>query len=478
MYNVNINGVLHCRLRYRQLHSFHQQLKREFGNSLPSFPPKKLLALNDAEVEERRLLLEKYLQLVSQDTRVAGSATFNTLLLTAQQETRQENIEAVNLDVYLMNEHRIGVSVQSVAQTDTVLEQVCNQLTVPEQMHHCFALFLIRRDPDGDVTVVRKLQDFESPFISLKTVSNLELEENTGPLKIVLRKSCWDSSIDELLLAESSTLNLLYIQTVADVERGWILTSAETKQELALMQAKGGKRQYMEVARSLKFYGYMIFRPAICDYPEAQSRATLALGRSCINMRLYTPTGEIREVVFKVTRIRCWRIMTTSAGKSTSGSQVNNSGGSGLPPAMSGDPAVAAGSDSKLELRFEYLMSADKMQWVTVVSSQAILMSLCLQSMVEELVRLKAGEREPARLTRCTSNKHSKIKINNVKNGKEGGGMSERCIGSVDYTVRKLAEKFSVVNMKTTSQAAENVFIENEMFIEMSDNISEHHNGQ
>ena len=62
-------------------------------------------------------------------------------------------------------------------------------------------------------------------------------------------------------------------------------------------------------------------------------------------------------------------------------------------------------------------MSADKMQWVTVVSSQAILMSLCLQSMVEELVRLKAGEREPARLTRCTSNKHSKIKINNVKVG-------------------------------------------------------------
>jgi sorting nexin-17 len=33
---------------------------------LPTFPPKKLLALNDVEVEERRLMLEKYLQLVSQ----------------------------------------------------------------------------------------------------------------------------------------------------------------------------------------------------------------------------------------------------------------------------------------------------------------------------------------------------------------------------------------------------------------------------
>jgi hypothetical protein len=34
----------------------------------------------------------------------------------------------------------------------------------------------------------------------------------------------------------------------------------------------------------------------------------------------------------------------------------------------------------------------------------------------------------------------------------------------VDYTVRRLAEKFSVVNMKSASNAAEDVFVENEMF--------------
>ena len=58
----------------------------------------------------------------------------------------------------------------------------------------------------------------------------------SGPLKIVLRKSCWEPSIDDALLAETPTLNLLYIQTVSDIERGWILTSADTKQQLALMQ--------------------------------------------------------------------------------------------------------------------------------------------------------------------------------------------------------------------------------------------------
>ena len=38
-------------------------------------------------------------------------------------------------------------------------------------------------------------------------------------------------------------------------------------------QAKGAKRQYMEVARSLKLYGYLVVRPAICDYPEPHTRA-------------------------------------------------------------------------------------------------------------------------------------------------------------------------------------------------------------
>ena len=157
----------------------------------------------------------------------------------------------------------------------------------------------------------------------------------------------------------------------------------------------------MEVARSLKFYGYMIFRPGICDYPEPHTRATLALGRSCLNMRLYTPSGEIKEVVFKVTRIRCWRIMTS--GK----------------PLINGPPGRLCRPDleSKLELSFEYLVAADKLQWITVVSSQAILMSLCLQSMVEELVRVKAGEKDPSKLTRCSIRKHkNKTKLTQVGN--------------------------------------------------------------
>jgi hypothetical protein len=39
-------------------------------------------------------------------------------------------------------------------------------------------------------------------------------------------------------------------------------------------------------------------------------------------------------------------------------------------------------------------VAADKLLWITVVSSQAILMSVFLHSMVEELVRIQSGKKE------------------------------------------------------------------------------------
>jgi len=391
-YRLHINGVYHCLVRYRQLHTLHLALRREFAApSLPAFPPKKLFQLTEGQVEERRLMLEKYLQVVSQDPRISNSQTFNTFLLAAQQETRRERSENVTLDVFLMNEHKVSVMILTVEQTDAVLEQVCKELNIPDELVYCFSLFLIRRDEDGDITIVRKLQDFESPYISQKALSAMETSDNTGfagPLKIVLRKSSWDASLDDRLLAEQPTLNLLFIQTVVDMERGWVLPSADTRQQLALMQARGAKRQYMEVARTLPFYGFLVFRPCITDHPEEHTQVTVSLGRASLNMRLHTPSGETKEVSFKVTRMRCWRIMTASESRDQASIGL-------LRP-----------EHSRLELSFEYLVTTDRLEWITVVSHQAILMSMCLQSMVEELVRIRGGESDPARVTRCEAKRH------------------------------------------------------------------------
>lgn len=69
MYSVEVyaNGRSHfVERRYRDFHELHCELKRDVeSSSLPDFPPKKLRNLSPKVIEERRLLLEKYLQCVA-----------------------------------------------------------------------------------------------------------------------------------------------------------------------------------------------------------------------------------------------------------------------------------------------------------------------------------------------------------------------------------------------------------------------------
>lgn len=66
-----------------------------------------------------------------------------------------------------------------------------------------------------------------------------------------------------------------------------------------------------------------------------------------------------------MTRMRCWRI--TSINSSTD--------------ETSSSPTAASGSapQKKMELSVEYLMSKDNLRWITLITDQAILMSMCLQ---------------------------------------------------------------------------------------------------
>ncbi|XP_063218713.1 sorting nexin-17-like [Bacillus rossius redtenbacheri] len=185
-YNIHINGVFHCTVRYRQLHNLHEQLKKEYGgDNLPLFPPKKLFPLSASQLEARRILLEKYIQSVCQDPQLANSDVFNGFLLSAQQETSCEVNENVPLNVYLMNGTIVSVHVSTTEKSDEVLEKVCLHLGLPKE-HTCyFSLFLIKREEDGDITILRKLHEFESPYISQKTIKDGH--------RIVLRKSYWDN---------------------------------------------------------------------------------------------------------------------------------------------------------------------------------------------------------------------------------------------------------------------------------------------
>ncbi|XP_071441173.1 sorting nexin-17 isoform X2 [Hetaerina americana] len=326
-YNLHINGAFHCTLRYRQLHHLHEQLKREFNtNTLPYFPSKKILPLTPNQLEERRAQLEKYIQLVGQDSSIILSELFNGFLLCAQHETRKmfecrvvgswEGGEEVELEVFLMNGFRVPLRINSNECSSEVLEKVCRQIQLPTELIYYFSLFLIKREDDGHITILRKLQDFESPYISQKSMNCVT--------RIVLRKSYWDPLFDEDLIQDRVGLNLLYVQTVADVERGgWLMredassraTGEDTRSLLASLQARGAKKEYLEAARrNLHRYGFVHFGPCVCDYPRPGTPAVVSIGPREMVLRITVQdehgAGETREGVFKVTRMKCWRITT------------------------------------------------------------------------------------------------------------------------------------------------------------------------
>ncbi|CAG2059054.1 unnamed protein product [Timema podura] len=182
-------------------------------------------------------------------------------------------------------------------------QKVCQQINLPVVYVYYFSLFLIKREEDGSITVLRKLQDFESPYISQKSIK--------GVNRVTLRKSYWDPGYDLELMSDSVALNLLYVQTVADVEHGWVLTNKETQQRLALLQARGAKQEYLELARELKYYGFLQFRSCFCDYPQPGSMVVVSVGNRELNLRVrFGDNQEMKEGSFKVTRMRCWRITT------------------------------------------------------------------------------------------------------------------------------------------------------------------------
>lgn len=436
-FNIHINGVFHCTVRFSLLHSFHEQLRKEFGSdSLPPFPPKKLLPLSAQKVDERRLMLERYIQTASQNPAIANCDIFNSFLLNAQQETQKEQPENATLDIFLMNGHKISLNITSTDQTEDILEAVASQIDLPDDFVYYFGLYLVKKEDKGDNSIVRKLQEFESPYISLKSANK------EGTFRIVLRKSYWDSSFDDELIENKVAMNLLYVQAVSDIERNWVQVTKEQIKHLNTLQQRGSKREYLRLARTLKHYGYMQFGPAVTDYPHHDCRVIISAGNKELNFRIQVSQDAMKEGVFKITRIRCWRITTTV---SDSNEETRN-------------------ERSVLELSFEYLMAKDTLQWISVKSDQAILMSMCLQGMVEELIMKKQGRKIKKPQDRVRRSKKTLTRDSSIPSGLGRQSSTENHVTEEPARTTKTITKFADLRISKSKGAANGESVTNTAF--------------
>lgn len=354
VYSLYINGVLHCNVRYSQLFTLNENLKQILGHeSLPYFPPKRFFPLSKSQLEERQYCLQKYLQTVSQHNELVRSPVLRRFLFFTQQKNAGKWLNDNNLTVWLLNGTQVLVKVSYEENSENVLQKVCDNLRVPPELVQYFSLFIQRQSENGETHLIHWLQDYECPLLTMKNLS--------GQNRIIIRKSYWDSALDMKLMSDRSTLNLLYSQTVSDVEKGWIVTDNDIKEKLATLQSRGAKREYLEIARTLKFYGYIRFNNCTCDYPELGTETVISIGQRDM---IFTPKAENmsdKETKFRITKIRCWKITPLNE------------------------------FNKEVQLSFEYLISAEKLQWITVISEYVYLLSVCLQSIVDELMEKKTG---------------------------------------------------------------------------------------
>lgn len=100
-------------------------------------------------------------------------------LLRAQQESTYTESHETTLDVYLMNGYRIQVNGYTTECSSRILEKAARNIDLNGDHLAFFALYLMRTEKDGANTLVRKLMDFEAPYITQRKLQDC---------KIVIRK--------------------------------------------------------------------------------------------------------------------------------------------------------------------------------------------------------------------------------------------------------------------------------------------------
>ncbi|XP_064363720.1 sorting nexin-31 isoform X4 [Dromaius novaehollandiae] len=312
-------------------------LRRLFGSTVPAFPPKFYLAMTKSMADERRSQLEQYLQNVTLDSNITNSDVFIGFFRKLQQVTS----------------YKMGLSRELIGY---------------------FSLFFIQDHSDGALSVVKKVAEFELPYVSLQSMKELHC-------KLGIRKWYMDPSLDTLLMDCRASMNLLYIQAIQEIERNWIKPTEGEMQELEFLQKTANKRKFLELVREMQFYGYIRLDPCICDYPEVGCSADIYVGSNEINCCIKLPTNQTKEVSFKISRLRCWQVTLLGAEKD--------------------------GEEETLELRFEY-RDSDKWQWIIFYTKQAFLMSSCLKKIISEQMMKASKEAQEMEVKMPESTKNSK----------------------------------------------------------------------
>ncbi|XP_022440391.1 sorting nexin-31 isoform X3 [Delphinapterus leucas] len=367
LYSVYLDGFLFCKVRYSQLHRWNEQLRRVFGNCLPPFPPKYYLSMTASMADERRDQLEQYLQNVTMDPNMLRSDVFVDFLKLVQLDTFSITTEKASLDIFLPDGRSIKVEILTSDTAERVLEVVSHKIGLCQELLGYFGLFLIRSYKEGKLSVIKKLADFELPYVSLRSS---EVEN----FKVGLRKWYLDPSLDSRLMDCRAAVDLIYMQAIQDIEKEWAKPTEVQRQKLEALQKEGNQTKFLELSQEVWHYGYVQLDPCTCDYPEPGCGTVLSVGNNEVSCCITLPDNQTQDVIFQMNRVKCWQVTFLGTLLDTDGPQQT--------------------LNQNLELRFQY-SEESHWQWFVIYTKQAFLLSSCLKKMIsEKMVKLAAENPE------------------------------------------------------------------------------------
>ncbi|XP_036904179.1 ankyrin repeat domain-containing protein 46 isoform X2 [Sturnira hondurensis] len=367
LYSVYLDGFLFCRVRYSQLHRWNEQLRRVFGNCLPPFPPKYYLVMTTSMANERRDQLEQYLQNVTVDPDVLRSDVFIDFLKLVQLDTFSVTTKKVSLDILLPDGRGVHIEILTSDTAERVLEVVSHKIGLCPELLGYFGLFLIRFRKEGKLSVMKKLADFELPYVRL-------LSSEAEDREVGLRKWYMDPALDSVLMDCKAAVNLIYMQAVQDIQKEWAKPTRAQRQKLEALQKEDNQMKFLELSREVRHYGYLQLDPCVCDHPQLGCVAVLSVGNHEISCRITLPDDRTQDITFQMSRVKCWQVTFLGTLLDMDGPQRT--------------------LHQNLELRFQY-SEGGRWQWFVIYTKQAFLLSSCLKKMVsEKMAKLDAENPE------------------------------------------------------------------------------------
>ncbi|XP_075776386.1 sorting nexin-31 isoform X4 [Pelodiscus sinensis] len=337
LYSVYLEGFLLCKVRYSQLHHWNDQLRRIFGSTVPAFPPKFYLAMTESMADERRSQLEQYLQNVTVDPSITNNDVFISFFRKLQQTPRWSRGSGGGPD----RARQKSAKATSPRHIRSPAEHCSSQASVC-----CTGASL-------------------APIVEHPRGHHLKEQQ-------LLHQRYMDPSHDKMLMNCSSSVNLLYMQALQEIEKNWVKPTDGQMQKLKLLQKAANKMKFLELVQEVQHYGYIQLDPCTCDYPEVGCSAAVHIGNNEISCCIKLPSNQTKQASFKISRVRCWQV--TFLGAITRPKDQ--------------------GYEQTLELRFEY-KDSDSWRWIVFYTKQAFLLSSCLKKIIsEQLMKTMKEDKE------------------------------------------------------------------------------------